>query len=88
MSLLWFPQNPRGYPVYGHKGKGYSLINVFDPKVAGTMAVAVLPEGQPLLVDQIRDNFLHPSSESMDTYTNTILGDDDEDEIDIDINPI
>ncbi|KAJ0798511.1 hypothetical protein HanLR1_Chr00c2982g0863261 [Helianthus annuus] len=88
MSLLWFPQNPRGYLVYGHKGKvGYSLMNVFDPKVAGAMAMAVLPEGQPLWVDQIRDNFLHPSSESMETYANTILG-DDEDETDININPI
>ncbi|KAJ0668425.1 hypothetical protein HanPI659440_Chr17g0689141 [Helianthus annuus] len=56
--------------------------------VAGAMAVAVLPEGQALWVDQIRDNFLHPSSESMATYATTILGDDDEDETDTDINPI
>ncbi|MFS8023760.1 hypothetical protein Hanom_Chr16g01455321 [Helianthus anomalus] len=52
------------------------------------MAVAVLPEGQPLWVDQIRGNFLHPSSESMETYATTIIGDDDEDETDTDINPI
>ncbi|KAM0027740.1 hypothetical protein Hdeb2414_s0019g00543701 [Helianthus debilis subsp. tardiflorus] len=47
MSMLWVPQNPRAYPVYAHKGKGYCLMNVFDPKVAGGMAVAALPEGEP-----------------------------------------
>ncbi|KAM0006228.1 hypothetical protein Hdeb2414_s0179g00825091 [Helianthus debilis subsp. tardiflorus] len=68
MSMLWVPQNPRAYPVYGFKGKGYSLLNVFDPKVGGAMVVVALPEGQPGWVDQIRNNFLHPSSESMATY--------------------
>ncbi|KAL9991767.1 hypothetical protein Hdeb2414_s1257g00999881 [Helianthus debilis subsp. tardiflorus] len=38
-------------------------------------------------VDQIRDNFLHPSSESMATYANTVLGDDGEDETDVDPAP-
>ncbi|KAM0052590.1 hypothetical protein Hdeb2414_s0007g00249961 [Helianthus debilis subsp. tardiflorus] len=52
MSLLWFPQNPRGYPVYGHRGRGYSLMNVFDRNVACAMAMAVLPESQPLWVDR------------------------------------
>ncbi|MFS7994542.1 hypothetical protein Hanom_Chr12g01107281 [Helianthus anomalus] len=74
MSMLWVPQNPRAYPVYGHKGKGYSLMNVFNPKVAGGMVVAALPEGEPGWVARIRDNFLHPSNESMATYANTILG--------------
>ncbi|KAJ0694513.1 hypothetical protein HanPI659440_Chr15g0609651 [Helianthus annuus] len=83
MSMLWVPQNPRAYPVYAHKGRGYSLMNVFDPKVAGGMAVAAMPEGEPGWVNRIRDNFLHPSNESMATYANTILGDaEDETEVD------
>ncbi|KAJ0694156.1 hypothetical protein HanPI659440_Chr15g0605611 [Helianthus annuus] len=83
MSMLWAPQNPRGFPVYGYKGKaGYSLMNSFDPKASGAMVVVGLPEGRPLWIDQIRDNFLHPSSESMATYSNVVLGDDGEDETD------
>ncbi|KAJ0826822.1 hypothetical protein HanRHA438_Chr17g0818621 [Helianthus annuus] len=74
MSMLWVPQNPMAYPVYGFKGKGYSLLNMFDPNVGGAIVVAALPEGQPGWVDQIRNNFLHPSSESMTTYPSTILG--------------
>ncbi|MFS7953641.1 hypothetical protein Hanom_Chr07g00621051 [Helianthus anomalus] len=55
-------------------GKGYSLMNVFDPKVAGEMAMAALPVGKPKRNERIRDKFLHPSSESMGAYTNVILG--------------
>ncbi|KAF5802640.1 hypothetical protein HanRHA438_Chr06g0271001 [Helianthus annuus] len=61
MSMLWVPQNRRAYPVYGHKGKAeYSLMNVFDCKVVGGMAVAALPEGEPRWVAHIRDNFCTP----------------------------
>ncbi|KAM0008877.1 hypothetical protein Hdeb2414_s0102g00794041 [Helianthus debilis subsp. tardiflorus] len=85
MSMLWATQNPQGFPIYGYQGKvGYSLINVFDPKAGGAMVVVTLPEGRPLWVEQIRDNFLHPTSESMVTYANTILAEDDRDDIDVD----
>ncbi|KAM0050434.1 hypothetical protein Hdeb2414_s0008g00297521 [Helianthus debilis subsp. tardiflorus] len=57
MSMLWVPRDPRVYLVYAHKGRGYSLMNVFGPKVAGGMAVAALPEGDPGWVARIRDNF-------------------------------
>ncbi|MFS7945310.1 hypothetical protein Hanom_Chr06g00522771 [Helianthus anomalus] len=88
MSTLWVPQNPRAYPVYGYKGKaGYSLMNVFDPNVGDAMVVVVLPEDRPVWVDQIRDNFLHPSSESMATYANDVLDDDGEDATNLDIAP-
>ncbi|MFS7905163.1 hypothetical protein Hanom_Chr01g00044511 [Helianthus anomalus] len=77
MSMLWVPQNPRGIPVYGYQGKvGYSLLNVLDPKAAGAMVEAILPEGKPVWLDQIRDRFLHPTSDSFAAYTNTILGED------------
>ncbi|KAJ0434117.1 hypothetical protein HanIR_Chr17g0877811 [Helianthus annuus] len=66
---------------------GYSLLNMFDPNVGGAIVVAALPEGQPGWVDQIRNNFLHPSSESMTTYPSTILGDDGEGETDVDVAP-
>ncbi|KAJ0442802.1 hypothetical protein HanRHA438_Chr16g0760311 [Helianthus annuus] len=88
MSMLWAPQNPRGFLVYGYRGKaGYSLMNVFDPKAGGAMVVASLPEGRPLWLDHIRDNFLHPSNESMANYANTILGDNGEDGIGFNVNP-
>ncbi|KAJ0649351.1 hypothetical protein HanLR1_Chr15g0583311 [Helianthus annuus] len=88
MSMLWAPQNPRGFPIYGYQGKaGYSLMNVFDPKAGGAMVVAALPEGRPVWVDQIRNNFLHPTGESMATYANTVLGEDDGDDIDVDSVP-
>ncbi|KAF5773757.1 hypothetical protein HanRHA438_Chr13g0602941 [Helianthus annuus] len=75
MSLLWVPRDPRAYPVYAYKGKGgYSLMNVLDPKVAGEMAMAMLPVGEPKWTERIRDNFLHPFSESMGAYSNMILG--------------
>ncbi|KAJ0952434.1 hypothetical protein HanPSC8_Chr02g0072191 [Helianthus annuus] len=88
MSMLWAPLNPRGFPFYGYRGKArYSLMNVFYPKAGGAMVVAAFPEGRPLWLDQIRDNFLHPSNESLATYTNTILGDDGEGDIYFDVNP-
>ncbi|KAF5789817.1 hypothetical protein HanXRQr2_Chr09g0375681 [Helianthus annuus] len=64
----------------------YSLNNVFDRKVAGGMAVAALPEGEPGWISRIRDNFLHPSNESMSAYNNVILG-AIEDETDFDTIP-
>ncbi|KAF5758912.1 hypothetical protein HanXRQr2_Chr16g0734911 [Helianthus annuus] len=88
MSMLWAPQKHRGFPIYGYQGKaGYSLMNVFDPKAGGAMVVAALPEGRPLWVEQIRNNFLHPTSESLATYANTVLGEDGEDDIDVDPAP-
>ncbi|MFS8023014.1 hypothetical protein Hanom_Chr16g01446441 [Helianthus anomalus] len=68
-------------------GMRYNLMNVFYPNVGGAMVVVALPEDKPLWVDYIRDNFLHPSSESMATYANIVLGDDGEDETDIDPAP-
>ncbi|MFS7947847.1 hypothetical protein Hanom_Chr06g00552991 [Helianthus anomalus] len=72
-SMLWVPQNPRAYPMYAHKGRGYSLMNAFDPKVAGGMAVVVLPEGELGWVARIRNNFLHPSNESMAICANELI---------------
>ncbi|KAJ0692917.1 hypothetical protein HanPI659440_Chr15g0591321 [Helianthus annuus] len=60
-------------------------MNVFDPKAGGAMVVAALHEGRSLWVDQIRDKFMHPSSESMATYANAVLGDDGEDETGVDL---
>ncbi|KAJ0768815.1 hypothetical protein HanLR1_Chr03g0106001 [Helianthus annuus] len=60
MNMLWAPQNPGGFPIYGYQGNaGYSLMNVFDPKVGGAMVVVALPKGRPLWVEQIRE-FLAP----------------------------
>ncbi|KAJ0858565.1 hypothetical protein HanRHA438_Chr13g0602401 [Helianthus annuus] len=82
------PQNPRGFPIYGYQGKaGYSLINVLDPKAGGAMVIAALPEGRPLWVDQIRKNFLHPTGESVASYADVVLGEDDGDDIDVDSDP-
>ncbi|MFS7983975.1 hypothetical protein Hanom_Chr11g00981031 [Helianthus anomalus] len=78
MSMLWAPQNPRGFPIYGYQGKGIA---------SGAMVVAALPEGRPLWVDQIRNIFLHPTSESMATYANIVLDEDDGDDIDVDFVP-
>ncbi|MFS7991978.1 hypothetical protein Hanom_Chr12g01076951 [Helianthus anomalus] len=61
MSMLWAPRDPRGFSIYGYQGKGYSLMNVFDSKAGGAMVIDVLPEGRPLWVDHIKDNFLHPT---------------------------
>ncbi|KAF5811531.1 hypothetical protein HanXRQr2_Chr04g0182461 [Helianthus annuus] len=46
------------------------------------MIEAVFAEGKPVWLDQIRDRFLHPSSDSFAAYANTILGEDDGDELD------
>ncbi|MFS8026731.1 hypothetical protein Hanom_Chr16g01490151 [Helianthus anomalus] len=83
MSMLWVPKDPRGVLVYGYQGKvGYSLLNVLDPKAGGTMIEAILPEGRPVWLDQIRNRFLHPTNDSFAAYANTILGEDDEDDFD------
>ncbi|KAJ0511890.1 hypothetical protein HanRHA438_Chr11g0530761 [Helianthus annuus] len=75
MSMLWVPKNPRGVPVFGYKGKGISVA-------VGAMAEAILAEGKPVWLDQIRDHFLHPTNDSFAAYANTILGDDNGDEFD------
>ncbi|KAJ0716553.1 hypothetical protein HanPI659440_Chr13g0514001 [Helianthus annuus] len=83
MSILWAPQNPRGVPIYGYQGKaGYSLLNVLDPKTGGATVVATLAEGKPVWLDHVRDRFLHPTSESLATYANAILGEDGGDDLD------
>ncbi|KAJ0605995.1 hypothetical protein HanHA300_Chr02g0069201 [Helianthus annuus] len=51
-------------------------------KVGGAMVVATIAEGRPLWLDQIRDRFLHPTSESLAAYANTILGEDGGDDLD------
>ncbi|MFS8025405.1 hypothetical protein Hanom_Chr16g01474571 [Helianthus anomalus] len=60
---------------------GYSLLNILDPKVGGSMIEAIQAEGKPTWLDQIRNHFLHPTSESFAAYANTILGEDDVDDI-------
>ncbi|MFS7925713.1 hypothetical protein Hanom_Chr04g00288291 [Helianthus anomalus] len=98
MSMLWVPNNPRGIPVYGYQGKrisvahlcfwGYSLLYVLDPKAAGAMVEAILPEGKPVWLDQISDHFLHHTSESFASYANTILGEDGENDLDDSTDPV
>ncbi|MFS7997009.1 hypothetical protein Hanom_Chr12g01136671 [Helianthus anomalus] len=44
------------------------------------MIEAILPEGRPVWLDQIRHRFLHPTSDSFVAYANTILGEDDFDD--------
>ncbi|KAJ0518505.1 hypothetical protein HanRHA438_Chr11g0517431 [Helianthus annuus] len=66
----------------------YSLLNVLDLKAAGAMVEVILPEGKPVWLDQIRDRFLHPTSDSFAAYANTILGEDDGDELDDTTDPI
>ncbi|KAJ0713928.1 hypothetical protein HanPI659440_Chr13g0483971 [Helianthus annuus] len=83
MSMLWVPKTLGVFRSMA----GYSLINVFDPKAGGAMVVAALPEGRPLWVDQIRNNFLHPTGESVATYADVVLGEDDGDDIDVDSDP-
>ncbi|KAM0014399.1 hypothetical protein Hdeb2414_s0036g00731781 [Helianthus debilis subsp. tardiflorus] len=51
------------------------------------MFEAILPEGKSVWLDQIRDRFLHPISDSFAAYANTILGEDDGDELDDTIAP-
>ncbi|KAJ0681000.1 hypothetical protein HanPI659440_Chr16g0630821 [Helianthus annuus] len=78
MSLPWVPREPRAFSVYAYKGKctlsGYSLMNVFDPKVAGEIETTLLPVRTPAWTARIRDNFLHPSSEDIAPYGTMILG--------------
>ncbi|KAJ0441883.1 hypothetical protein HanRHA438_Chr16g0750751 [Helianthus annuus] len=50
------------------------LMNVFDPKVAGEIAMTLLPVRTPAWTARIRDNFLHPSSEDIAAYGTMILG--------------
>ncbi|KAM0031586.1 hypothetical protein Hdeb2414_s0017g00510631 [Helianthus debilis subsp. tardiflorus] len=57
---------------------GYSLINVLDPKAAGSMVEAIQEDGKPTWLDQIRGRFLHPSDESFTKYASFALGEDDE----------
>ncbi|KAJ0766452.1 hypothetical protein HanPSC8_Chr03g0084071 [Helianthus annuus] len=87
MNMLWAPQNPTGVPIYGYQGKGYSLLNVLDPKAGGAMVMAILPEGRPMWLDQIRDCFLHPTNERLATYANAILGEDGGDDLDDVLSP-
>ncbi|KAJ0956698.1 hypothetical protein HanPSC8_Chr01g0018471 [Helianthus annuus] len=58
---------------------GYSLLNVLDPKATGAMVEAILPEEKLVLLDQMRDRFLHPTSDSFTAYANAILDEDGED---------
>ncbi|MFS7932898.1 hypothetical protein Hanom_Chr04g00373331 [Helianthus anomalus] len=76
MSLLWFPKNPLGVPIYVE----YSLLNVLDPKAVGAMVEAIREDGKPTWLNQIRGHFLHPSDESFAKYANVGLGEDDEDD--------
>ncbi|MFS7953652.1 hypothetical protein Hanom_Chr07g00621171 [Helianthus anomalus] len=50
MSLLWVPRYPRAYPVYAYKGKGVFclLFYMLVFPVAGEMAMAALPVGEPM----------------------------------------
>ncbi|MFS7987553.1 hypothetical protein Hanom_Chr11g01024321 [Helianthus anomalus] len=84
MSMLWVPKHPRGCPCLWLSGEryqfGYSLLNALDPKAAGAMIEAILSDGKPVWLDQIRDRSLHPTSESFASYANTILGEDDLDD--------
>ncbi|KAJ0660937.1 hypothetical protein HanOQP8_Chr14g0543171 [Helianthus annuus] len=75
MSLLWVPKHPLGQPVYSHQ-VGYSLINVLDPKTAGTMVEAIQADGNPTWLDQIRGRFLYPTDESLNRYVAEVLGED------------
>ncbi|KAJ0770540.1 hypothetical protein HanPI659440_Chr07g0258771 [Helianthus annuus] len=55
MSMLWAPQNPRDFPLYGYQRKArYSLMNVFYSNAGGAMVVAALPEGKPLWLETRR----------------------------------
>ncbi|KAM0054583.1 hypothetical protein Hdeb2414_s0006g00196451 [Helianthus debilis subsp. tardiflorus] len=47
MSMLWAPQNPGGFSIFGYQGKvGYSLMNVFDPKAGGAMVVDLAEQSE------------------------------------------
>ncbi|KAM0064644.1 hypothetical protein Hdeb2414_s0003g00105471 [Helianthus debilis subsp. tardiflorus] len=55
---------------------------------AGAMIEAILSDGKPVWLDQIRDRSLHPTSESFALYANTILGEDGEDDLDDATDPV
>ncbi|KAJ0789949.1 hypothetical protein HanPI659440_Chr05g0209401 [Helianthus annuus] len=46
------------------------------------MVEAIQKDGKTTWLDQIRNRFLHPTSESFVAYGNTVLGEDDEDDVD------
>ncbi|MFS7911912.1 hypothetical protein Hanom_Chr02g00123631 [Helianthus anomalus] len=50
---------------------GYILMNALDPEVGGEMVTRFLQEGEVPWVDWIKDNFLHPSPESLNTFIAT-----------------
>ncbi|MFS7980072.1 hypothetical protein Hanom_Chr10g00935061 [Helianthus anomalus] len=72
-------------------GAGMSMLwvpkNPRGVPVAGAMIEEVFAEGKPAWLDQIRDRFLHPTSGSFAAYANTILGEDDGDELDDTVDP-
>ncbi|KAJ0431281.1 hypothetical protein HanIR_Chr17g0846701 [Helianthus annuus] len=74
MSLMWVPRDPRAAPIYAYKGKGYRMMNVLDPEVGGEITARLFSEGEKPWVEQIRDNFLRPSSKNLNTYVATPLG--------------
>ncbi|MFS7889180.1 hypothetical protein Hanom_Chr00s000003g01603941 [Helianthus anomalus] len=74
MSLLWVPKNPSARPVYAYKDKAYNLMNALDPEVGGEMVTQLLPEREISWVEKIKDNFLHPTSESLNAYIATLTG--------------
>ncbi|KAJ0630733.1 hypothetical protein HanOQP8_Chr17g0641741 [Helianthus annuus] len=74
MSLMWVPRDPRVAPICAYKVKGYRLMYILDPEVGGEMTARLLPEGEKPWVEQIRNNFLHHSSENLNTYVATPLG--------------
>ncbi|MFS8016226.1 hypothetical protein Hanom_Chr15g01366021 [Helianthus anomalus] len=45
------------------------------------MIEAIQADGKPTWLDQIRNRFLHPTSESFVVYANTVLGEDGVDDI-------
>ncbi|MFS7948127.1 hypothetical protein Hanom_Chr06g00556311 [Helianthus anomalus] len=75
-TLTWRPTPIIQLEEKAHIAAGMSLLlmNVFDPKVAGEMAMEVLPVGEPKWTERIRDIFLHPYSESIDAYGTVVLG--------------
>ncbi|KAJ0772344.1 hypothetical protein HanOQP8_Chr03g0086291 [Helianthus annuus] len=60
---------------------------VFTRKAGGAMVMAILSEGRPMWLDQIRDRFLHPTNERLATYANAILGEDGGDDLDDVLSP-
>ncbi|KAF5773841.1 hypothetical protein HanRHA438_Chr13g0603861 [Helianthus annuus] len=67
MSLLGCPKT-RG------QHQCYNLMNILDAKVGGEITGMLLLAGEATWVKRIRDNFLHPSSQSLVAYGAVILG--------------